>query len=169
MDRAFLAAALTGAALILAPGAQAQQPAARPAAGPPPPYGMPISLEAAKKVAAAAVEKTHQTHFPSTIAIVGPAGDLIYLEKMDGTNNATVLLAQKKAEGAAGFRRPTEFFEDRVNKGGTFLLGLTGASVVGGGVPLVERGHVVGAIGVSGAPSSAGDVEAADAGAAALK
>jgi len=145
-------------------------PAAAPGAPPPPlPYGMPISLADAKKAAAAAIAEVGKTGFASAVAIVGPAGDLIYFERMDNANLSTTWLAQKKAQTAATFRRPSKLFEERVQSGATYLLGLEGAMPVGGGVPLVQNGHVVGAIGASGAPSSGPDEQVAQAGAAAVK
>lgn len=149
--------------VILGGPALAQQ--APPA---PLPYGMPISLEQAKKAAAAAEAEAKKTGFPSGIVIVGPNGEIIFAEKMDGSNNAVVDAAIAKAKGAALYRRPTKVFEDRL-KDAPFLTGLAGVSVVGGGIPLVEQGHVVGAIGSSGAPSSGGDIQAAQAGVDAVK
>lgn len=156
--------------LMLAGSAVSAQQASPPAAAPPPspPYGLPISLANAKKAAAAAIAEAGKTGFPSAVAIVGPSGDLIYFERMDNANISTTWLAQKKAQTAATFRRPSKLFEDRLQAGSTYILGLEGAIPVGGGVPLVMGGKVVGAIGASGAPSSGPDEQAAQAGAAAL-
>ncbi|HXR85580.1 MAG TPA: heme-binding protein [Stellaceae bacterium] len=136
-----------------------QQQAAPPA--PPTPYGLPIDLALARKAADAAVAKAKQTGFPSGIAIVDPAGELVFFEKMDNANNSVVELAQKKARSAAGFRRPTKLFEDNLSRPVITQLGVT---AVGGGIPIVIKGHVVGAIGASGAPTSDGDIAAAQAG-----
>ena len=84
------------------------------------------------------------------------------------SNNAVVDAAIAKAKGAALYRRPTKLFEDRL-KDAPFLTGLDGISVVGGGIPLVELGHVVGDIGASGAPTSPGDIQSAQAGVDAVK
>jgi glc operon protein GlcG len=165
---AFLAASLSVTGLSIT-GAMAQQgaapgAAAQPAAAPPPPspYGMPIDIETAKKIAAAAIAKA-KTSFPSAVAIVGPAGELIYLEKMDNANNSTSELAIKKAQTAANFRRQSRFFEDALSGGRLAILGL-GVTPVGGGIPIIKDGHVIGAIGASGAPSSDGDIAVAQSG-----
>lgn len=164
------AAALLGVAVI-ASASHAQQatppaaPPATPQAAPaaPTPYGLPISLAMAKRVADAAVAKAA---FPSAIAIVDPDGIVIYLEKMDNSNSSTARLAIEKASSAAAFRRPTKFFEDALST--RPVVGQLGLTAVGGGIPLVRGGHVIGAIGASGAPSSDGDIAAAQAGVDAL-
>lgn len=158
------AAALLGVALI-ANASHAQQatpPQAAPAA--PTPYGLPIDLAQAKRIADAAVAKAA---FPSAIAIVGPGGELIYLEKMDNSNSSTSRLAIEKARSAAAFRRPTKFFEDALAN--RPVVGHLGLTPVGGGIPLVSKGRIIGAIGASGAPGSDGDIAAAQAGVDALK
>jgi glc operon protein GlcG len=154
MVRTVLAAALGAIAL----GALAQQP---------PQYGLAMSLESAKKAAAAAVAEARK-NAPSVVAITDPAGDLIYLERMDNTQPASISIAIGKAKSAARFRRPTKAFTDRLAAGDTYLLGLEGANVVPGGIPIVAGGKLVGAIGVSGG-TGAQDVEAASAGAAVVK
>lgn len=163
MRRILTSIGILSVAMILGTPAWAQQAPPKPL-----PYGMPISLEQAKKAAAAAEAEAKKNGFPSAIVIVGPNGEIIFAEKMDGSNNAVVDAATVKAKGAALYRRPTKLFEDRL-KDAPFLIGLAGISVVGGGIPLVEQGHVVGAIGASGAPTSPGDIQAAQAGVDAVK
>ena len=141
-------------------GGAAPQQAAPPA--PPTPYGLPIDLAMARRAADAGAAKAKETGFPSAIAIVGPAGELIFLEKMDNANNSVSELAIKKATSAAGFRRPTKIFEDGLAS--RPVIGQLGVTAVGGGIPIVIKGHVVGAIGVGGAPTSEGDIAAAQAG-----
>src|SRR6516165_6121157 len=96
-----------GAALALGGPALAQQPAPPPAA-PPADYGPPITNEQAKTVAAAALAEAKKNNSPMAFAIVGPAGELIYFEKMDGTQLASVEIAQGKARTAVLFRRPSK-------------------------------------------------------------
>ncbi|HEX4195702.1 MAG TPA: heme-binding protein [Stellaceae bacterium] len=169
----FFAAALMSSAAFVSFSASAQQatggaaPAQQSAPQAPTPYGLPIDLALARKAADAAVAKAKVTGFPSAIAIVGPAGELIFLEKMDNANNSTSELAIKKASGAAGFRRPTKFFEDQL--AARPVIGQLGITAVGGGIPIVMKGHIVGAIGASGAPTSDGDIAAAQAGLDALE
>jgi uncharacterized protein GlcG (DUF336 family) len=157
------AAALMGSAALVSFSASAQQ--ATPPA-PPTPYGLPIDLATARKAADAGVAKAKETGFPSAIAIVGPAGELIFIEKMDNANNSTSELAIKKASSAAAFRRPTKLFEDGLAT--RPVIGQLGVTAVGGGIPIVMNGHIVGAIGASGAPTSDGDIAAAQAGIDAL-
>ncbi|HXQ51721.1 MAG TPA: heme-binding protein [Stellaceae bacterium] len=129
---------------------------------------MPISLDPAKKAAAAAEAETMKTGFPSAIVIVGPNGEVIFEEKMDNSNNSAMTVAEQKARGAVFYRRPTKFFQDRLAQA-PYIIQLAGISVIGGGIPLVVSGHIVGAIGVSGAPTADGDMQAAQAGADTLK
>ena len=116
----------------------------------PNPYGAPINLEAAKKIAAAAVAEARKNNWTMAVAITDTAGDLVYLEKMDGTMTASVKVAMGKARSAALFKRPTKVWQDLVAAGNLFILGLEGAVPVDGGLPLVVDDKIVGAIGVSG-------------------
>lgn len=136
----------------------------------PNPYGAPISLENAKKVAAAAVAEARKNNWNVAIAIVDPAGALVYFEKLDGTQNASVTVAIEKARTSAQFKRATKAFQDVVAAGGDGLriLSLPGAVPVEGGVPALIDGRIVGAVGVSGA-TSAQDGQVAAAGVAAVK
>jgi glc operon protein GlcG len=133
-------------------------------------YGMPISIENAKKAAAAAVAESKKNNWLMAVAITDPNGDLIYFEKMDGTQTGSVRVALDKARSAALFRRPTKAFQDVVAGGGAGLriLGLEGAVPVEGGVPIVVDGKIVGAIGLSGGTSEQ-DGLAAKAGVDAVK
>jgi uncharacterized protein GlcG (DUF336 family) len=164
-----LAAALMTASALVSFSASAQQAgggaapaqqAAPPA--PPTPYGLPIDLALARKAADAGIAKAKAIGYPSAVAVVGPAGELIFLEKMDNANNSTSELAIKKASSAAAFRRPTKIFEDGLAS--RPVIGQLGVTAVGGGIPIVIQGHIVGAIGASGAPTSEGDIAAAQAG-----
>jgi len=154
------------AALMLATVVHGQQPASLPP--PRPDYGPPITLEQAKKVAAAAEAESKKIGQPEVIAIVDPSGDLVYFERPAGTSYGHIQLAERKARSAARFRAPTMAFQERA-QGNVFLLGLEGMIPVGGGVPIVSGGKIIGAIGIAGAPLSPADVEVAKAGADALK
>ncbi|MEQ1758435.1 MAG: heme-binding protein [Vicinamibacterales bacterium] len=136
----------------------------------PNPYGAPLSLENAKKIAAAAVAEARKNNWNVAIAIVDPAGALVYFEKLDGTQNASVTVAIEKARTSAQFKRATKAFQDVVAAGGDGLriLSLPGAVPVEGGVPALIDGRIVGAVGVSGA-TSAQDGQVAAAGVAAVK
>jgi glc operon protein GlcG len=104
------------------------------------------------------------------VAVTDPAGDLIYFERMDGTQTGSASIAVGKARSAARFKRPTKVFQDAVAGGGAGLriLGLEGAVPVDGGLPLVMDGKIVGAIGLSGGTSDQ-DGQVARAGADTLK
>ncbi len=133
------------------------------------PYGAPINLETAQKIATAAVAEARKSSVPSAIAVTDAAGDLVYFEKMDDTQTGSVKVAESKARSAALYRRPTKVWEDIVASGGGGLriLGLEGAAPFEGGLPIVIGGKIVGAIGVSGG-SGAQDGGVAKAGLAAL-
>jgi len=136
----------------------------------PNPYGTAISLENAKKAAAPALAEAAKNNWKVAVAIVGPAGTLIYYEKMDNTQLGSAEVAIDKARTAALFKRPTKAFQDALAAGGEGLriLTLKGVVAAEGGIPLVMDGKIVGAIGVSGA-TSAQDAQCAKAGADTIK
>jgi uncharacterized protein GlcG (DUF336 family) len=119
------------------------------------PYGAPISLETAKKIAPAALAEARKNGWTMAVAVVDPAGDLVYFERMDNTQLGSVNIAIAKARSSARFKRPTKVFEDMIASGGNGLraLGLEGAVPVQGGFPLVMEGKIIGAVGVSGGTS----------------
>ena len=118
----------------------------------PNPYGTAIDNDSARKVAAAAAAEARKNSWKMAIAIVDPAGELVYFEKLDGTQQASVNIAIDKARSSARFKRPTKALADVLATGGAGLrmLALDGAVPVEGGVPIVMDGKLVGAIGVSG-------------------
>jgi glc operon protein GlcG len=118
-----------------------------------PPYGQDITADLAKRIAAGAVAESKKNNWRMAIAIVDNHGFLVYYERMDDTQTASVQIALDKAKAAAMFRRPTKAFEDGIAKGRVALLGLTGATPIEGGVPIMVNGRVIGGIGVSGANS----------------
>jgi len=136
----------------------------------PNPYGVAISLENAKKAAEPALAEAAKNNWRVAVAIVGPAGTLIYYEKMDNTQLGSTEVAIDKARTAALFKRPTKAFQDALAAGGEGLriLTLKGVVAAEGGIPLVMDGKIVGAIGVSGA-TSAQDAQCAKAGADTIK
>ncbi len=114
------------------------------------PYGMPITLEHAKRIVAVAEAEAKKHNWKMNISVVGPAGELIYFEKMDGAQNASIAISQHKARAAATFRRETRIFEKAVDSGHPYLLSLDGVIASEGGFPLVQAGKIIGAIGCSG-------------------
>jgi len=133
-------------------------------------YGPSITADTAKKLAAPAIAEAKKNNWTMAVAIVDPAGDLVYFEKMDDTQVGSTQIAVDKARSAARFKRPTKTFQDGLAAGGAGLrlLGLNGAVPVEGGIPLVQAGKIVGAIGCSGGTSEQ-DGMCATAGANALK
>src|SRR5579872_1328830 len=134
------------------------------------PYGVSISAEAAKKVAAAAIAEARKNNWAMAVAVVDTAGYLVYFERMPDTQLGSVEIAIEKAKSAALFRRPTKTFQDALAAGGAGLrmLGLTGAVPVEGGIPIIVDGKVIGALGASGG-SSDQDGRTAQAGVDAMK
>lgn len=129
-----------------------------------------LTLEAAKEVAAAAGKLARQANAPgAAIAIVDDGGTAVYLERLDHTFPHASAVSLGKARTAALFRKPSQGFEDAVNGARPALLGVEGLTPLMGGVPIEIDGHVVGAIGVSGAASAQQDTDIATAGAAAAK
>ena len=171
-------AGVLGAALMMNSAAFAQVAAdpnnpneAIPDAMTPPPYGDTINIEAAKKAAAGAIAEAQKRNWNGLcVAIVGPSGDLVYFEKQDNCQFASVSISQHKARTAARYRRPTLVFERLLGKGDFFAYLTTLDDVIAsrGGNPLVVGGKVIGAIGVSGGSGSQDDV-VSTAGVAALK
>lgn len=157
--------ALVGACMLLsmaASHARAQQM--------PNPYGLPVSLENARKAADAALAEAKKNRWTVAVAVVDPNGTLIYYEKMDNTQNGSADVAIDKARSAALFKRPTKAFEDLIANGGDGIRYLRMRAVIPieGGIPLVIDGKIVGGIGVSGGRSGQ-DVACAQAGMEVLK
>jgi glc operon protein GlcG len=126
-----------------------------------------LTLEMAKKVAAKAVAEATKNNWNVVIAILDDGANLVYLEKMDGTQIGSIEVAQQKGMTAIKFKRPSKVFEDGVVGGRNALLSLPGALPIEGGLPLVVNGAYIGAIGVSGV-TSAQDGQIAAAGVTAL-
>ena len=134
------------------------------------PYGIAISTDAAKKVAAAAIVEARKNNWAMAVAVVDTGGYLVYFERMPDTQLGSVEISIEKAKTAALFRRPTKSFQDTLAGGGEGLriLRLTGAIPVEGGIPIIVDGKLIGAVGASGG-SSDQDGRTAQAGAAAMK
>jgi glc operon protein GlcG len=110
-----------------------------------------LTLEVAKKLAAAAEEEAIKNKWAVVIAIVDDGGSLVYLQRLDETQIGSIEVAIQKAKTAVSFKRPTKALEDAVLTGGrTVVLSLPGAVPIEGGLPLVVDGKVIGSIGVSG-------------------
>jgi uncharacterized protein GlcG (DUF336 family) len=134
----------------------------------PNPYGANINLVTAKKVAAAAAEEAVKLKINVVIAIVDTDGHIVYLERFDVVQWGSLDVALHKAKCSIMYKRPTKALEDLIAKGTLTYLTLDGIMAIEGGVPILQDGKIIGAIGVSGG-SAAQDGEVAKAGAAMVK
>jgi len=116
----------------------------------PNPYGVNISLAAAKKIASAAAEEGERISVNAIIAIVDTGGHLVYLERFDKAQFGSIDVAIHKARCSVAYKRPTKAFEEAVTSGKISLLTLDDICAVEGGVPIIQRGKIVGVLGVSG-------------------
>jgi glc operon protein GlcG len=124
-----------------------------------------ITLDAAKKIVAEAVKFAKANNAPGgAIAVVDAGGNLVYLERLDGTFAAASEVAAKKANTSALFKAPSSKLENSIN-GGRGALITVGHTFLQGGIPIVFDGQVIGAIGVSGSASAQQDEDIANAGA----
>lgn len=166
MRRIVLASLLVCGAALIGAGVQAQAPAAPPGAGGTAdgvpfdiPYGTPISLETAKKLIAATEAEAAKHRWKMNIAVVDPNGDLVHFSRMDGAQLGSIGISQGKARTAARYRRESRVFYNAFETGHPYVATLDPALVASpGGIPLVESGKLIGAIGCSG---GTGDQDAA--------
>jgi glc operon protein GlcG len=127
-----------------------------------------LTIEGARNALAAATAFARTRAGTAVIAVVDEGGNLMALERLDGTFAAGANISIGKARTAVLFKKPTRVFEDIIKGGRTAMVALNDFTPLQGGVPIVVDGQVVGAIGVSGAASAAEDEEVAMAGAAAV-
>jgi glc operon protein GlcG len=127
-----------------------------------------LTLEGARRAIAAAEAEARRNKAGGIIAVVDDGGNLMALERLEGTFAAGARVSIGKARTAALFKKPTRFFEELINKGRTAMTAVEDFTPLIGGVPIVIEGQIVGAIGVSGANSAQQDEEVALAGAAAV-
>lgn len=128
-----------------------------------------LTLEGARTVITGAKLYASKNNAPGgVIAVVDEGGNLIALERLDGTFTAGANISIGKAKTAVMFKKPTKFFEDVIKNGRTAMVALPDFTPLQGGVPIIVDGQVIGGVGVSGASSAQQDEELAMAGAAAL-
>jgi len=132
------------------------------------PYGTPIALERAEAAIAAAVAEAKRRDWKMNVAVVDGGGNLVAFQRMDGAQTASIQISQHKARASATFRRETKAFEASVLGGNNAQLSLDGMIASRGGIPLVDGGKLIGAIGCSGGTGSQDEV-ACRAGAATIK
>ena len=153
---------LVGAMLICGVAPQAQQPAAPPSLDTIPdkmpfsePYGAPIDVRRAQSLIQTAMIEATKRGWALNIAVVDSGANLVAFVRMDGAQLASIAIAEHKARTAAKFRRPTRVFEDAIQKNDSrFMLTLDDVVASRGGIPLIENGKIIGAIGCSGGTGS---------------
>jgi len=131
-----------------------------------------LTLDGAERVITAAKAEAAKVKAPGgVIAVVDAGGNLMALERLDGTFAAGANISIGKARTAVLFQKPTKVFEDIINKGRTAMAALPDSffTPLQGGIPVVLDGQIIGGVGVSGASSAAQDEELAIAGAEAAK
>jgi glc operon protein GlcG len=127
-----------------------------------------LTLDAVKRMAAAAEAEARKNNWNVVVAVVDDGGQLLLLHRMDDAKLVAIDIAIRKAKTAVFFQGETKALEEEVTKGGrTALLPIDGFMPLEGGIPLTVEGKVIGAIGVSGV-TGAQDAQCAKAGAAAL-
>jgi glc operon protein GlcG len=131
------------------------------------PYGAPISLDHAQAAVNAAIAETKKRGWKLNVAVVDSGANLVAFARMDGAQLGSIQISEHKARAAAKYRRETKAFEAGVQGGNNYLLTLDDIIASRGGIPLVQGGHIIGAIGCSGGTGSQDEV-ACKAGAAAV-
>jgi glc operon protein GlcG len=115
-----------------------------------PDYGPSVTIEQAKKIAAGVIAECTTNKWNVAVAVVDTHGSLVYFERMENTQYASMDIAIAKARNAATYRRPTRAFLDAINKTGPATMTLPGVVASPGGVPIMSGGRVTGGVGVSG-------------------
>jgi uncharacterized protein GlcG (DUF336 family) len=132
------------------------------------PYGLSISLDRAQAVISAAIAEAKKRNWKMNVAVADSGGNLVAFQRMDGAMLAAIQIAEHKARAAATFRRPTKVFEDGIQlMGFNYLLAFDGVIASRGGIPLIDQGKIIGAIGCSGGTDSQDEV-VSEAGAAVI-
>ena len=178
-SKSVLRIALLGSLLLAATTSYAQQPAPTPPPNPldnvpekmpfDVPYGAPIGLDRAQAAIAATVAEAKKRDWKLVITVVDSGGNLVAFQRMDGAQLASIQISEHKARAAATFRRETKAFENGVQLNSfNYLITLDGVIASRGGIPLVEGGKLIGAIGCSGGTGSQDEV-ACKVGAATIK
>jgi glc operon protein GlcG len=123
------------------------------------PYGPPISLDRAEAIIHAALTEAKKRNWKMNIAVVDSGSNLVAFQRMDGAMLAPIQIAEHKARAAVTFRRETKVFEDGINLMHlNYLLAFDGVIASRGGIPLIEKGSIIGAIGVSGGAGSQDEI-----------
>ena len=179
LSKPVLRIALLGSLLLAATTSYAQQPAPTPPPNPldnvpekmpfDVPYGTPIAMDKAQALIQAAVAEAKKRDWKLIVTVVDSGGNLVAFQRMDGAQLASIQISEHKARAAATFRRETKAFENGIQVNSfNYLITLDGIIASRGGIPLVEGGKLIGAIGCSGGTGSQDEV-ACKVGAATIK
>ena len=161
----FLVVAVLSVALFVAIPSSAQQPPASNPIDVVPdkmpfniPYGPPINLERSETLIAAAIAEANKHDWKMNVTVVDSGGNLVAFGRMDGAQLASIQISEHKARYAATWRRESKVAESAIQGGLNYLITLDGVIASRGGIPLVEGGKLVGAIGCSGGTGSQDEV-----------
>jgi glc operon protein GlcG len=124
--------------------------AAQSPEAPRPEYGADITIEVAKKIAAATLAECQSHKWNVAVAVVNTHGSLVYYERMNNTQSASAKIAVDKASAAAMYRRTTRVFAETIAKNGPAVMTLPGVVASPGGMPIFSGGKIIGGVGVSG-------------------
>jgi glc operon protein GlcG len=166
MRKLTLASAALCTAFVLGGAAHAQQAPTPPNLDAVPekmpfanPYGAPISLARAEAAIQAAVAESTKRGWAMNVAVVDSGGNLVAFARQDGAQLASISISEHKARVAVKFRRPSKAFEDGIQKAGlNYLMTLDDVVASRGGIPLIEDGKIIGAVGCSGGTGSQDEV-----------
>ena len=160
----FLVVAVLSVALFVAIPSSAQQPPAPNLDAVPEkmpfniPYGPPITLERAEALIHAAIAEANKHDWKMNVSVVDSGANLVSFGRMDGEQIASIQVSQHKARTSAKYRRETKVFEGGIQSGLNYMITLDDAIASRGGIPLVENGKLIGAIGCSGGTGSQDEV-----------
>jgi len=122
------------------------------------PYGAPITLERAQQAISAAIAESNKRGWKLNVAVVDAGANLVAFARQDGAQLGSIAISEHKARAAAKFRRETKAFEAGIQGGNNYLLTLDDVIGSRGGIPLMDGGRIVGAIGCSGGTGSQDEV-----------
>jgi glc operon protein GlcG len=175
MRSRYISCLLLGATLLASAGGRADQAPASPLDAIPDkmpfnePYGAPISAQRAQSLIQAAAAEATRRGWAMNIAVVDSGANLVAFLRMDGAQLASIAISEHKARTAAKFRRPTKVIEKAIQESDMkYMLTLDDVIASRGGIPLIEDGKIIGAIGCSGGTGSQDEV-VCNAGAALIK
>ena len=122
------------------------------------PYGTPVTLERAQAAISAAVAESNKRGWKLNVTVVDSGANLVAFARMDGAQIGSIAISEHKARASVKFRRETKAFEAGIQAGNHYLMTLDDVIGSRGGIPLMDGGRMVGAIGCSGGTGSQDEV-----------